>query len=156
MGTRRVQMQCLVLLTVLCSYGASAQTIPNGGFESWTAGKPDLWQSTNDFIGTTVAETLDAHGGARALRGSVTATQFGVLSPYLTGGPTGMGFHVDARPGSLRGWYKLALLGQNQLTILFTLSKSNPHAAVGLGSIQIAGTQSVYKEFAINVLYVSP
>ena len=147
---------CLLRLFVLDSHGVSAQTIPNGGFESWTSGKPDAWQSTNDFIGTTIAETLDAHGGVKALRGSVTATQFGVLSPYLTGGPTGTGFHVDARPGSLRGWYKLALLGQNKLTILFTLSKSNPHAAVGLGSLEIAGTQSVYTEFAINVLYVSP
>ena len=59
-------LSVFVLATV-----ANAQTnlIPNGGFETWTAGVPDSWTITPATNGgTATQETTDVHGGTSALK----------------------------------------------------------------------------------------
>jgi hypothetical protein len=145
-----------ILFIFISSDGVRGQTIPNAGFENWTSGEPDSWLTSNILTWITVAETLDAHSGTRAVRGTVIEIQTGKFAPYLLAGDAGNGFPVNARPGSFHGWYKFAPLGDERITMVLTLSKSNPYSGVGLCSLVLSDPKSVYSEFAVDFTYVLP
>ncbi|WP_282940808.1 immunoglobulin-like domain-containing protein [Paenibacillus sp. RC67] len=57
------------IVDVTVSQATGPLTIANGGFESWTAGKPDAWMAAGTNISAgSVYQTVDSHSGSYAVR----------------------------------------------------------------------------------------
>ena len=72
-------MKRIVLCFVLCTlfaFVSASQTIPNGGFETWSGGNPTNWL-TNNLPPTVVPVTQSSsfHTGSSALQGTETLQQ---------------------------------------------------------------------------------
>ncbi len=93
------------LILALVISPAYAQIL-NAGFENWTTGTPDNWQ-TNDYSGVNpITQSTSSHSGSYALKGAVIASgQFAELAPVLLSGADGNGYTINSRPAALHGFY---------------------------------------------------
>lgn len=127
-------MVSIFALALMCASGRSvAQTIPNGGFESWTGNTPDGWTVGNSGPVTPVTRSSDAHSGSAALQGNVAS-----LGPVTLGASAIIRFPVNARPTSFNGWYKFTSVGGDSMTIAVVLSKQG----TGIGATRFFTTTS--------------
>jgi hypothetical protein len=126
--------------------------IPNAGFENWTAGEPDNWL-TNNFPGTpAVTQSADAHGDASAARGEVVSIFSFPLAPNLIStNEDGLGFPVSQRWAELRGWYKFATTGADQMLIGVTMTTGD--SAIGAGA-WVLGPSGTYAPFSVPIFYI--
>jgi hypothetical protein len=73
-------MRNLLVFCILFTFGAHAQTVPNGNFESWFVGNwqlvPEAWATQNDGLTPMTTQDLDAYEGDYAMR--VTALPNGI------------------------------------------------------------------------------
>ena len=85
--------------------------IPNAGFETWAAGEPSGWTTTNytDYY-VPVTKTATAHSGLSALQGTVV-NYFGYLYPPFVY----TGFAVSQRYAAFTGWYTSSPVGGDSL-----------------------------------------
>ena len=144
----------LAVRPILFSY-ALAQTIPNGGFESWTGGLPNGW-TTSDLPGffSPVTQSSDAHSGSSAAKGTVIAAFGGLaLTPTMEAGTPVLGIPVNSRIGALHGWYKFSSDSGDAFSATVSVLKAGNPIGVGL---YLSGTiQSVYTEFVANISYLN-
>ena len=142
----------LVLLT------SNAQTIPNGGFESWVTAagtNPDLpagWKSASIFPG--IHKSTDAHGGNLALKMSV--------AQYFTGAGAGdinYGFTVPTTtvsPLFYTFWAKVHISGTDKFNVSadFTMPPSTflvTEIPYGLNSLTSTNNTTVWKQFSFGL-----
>jgi hypothetical protein len=92
--------------------------IPNAGFETWTAGNPDNWVTSNiaQFV-IPVTQSGTAHSGSSSMKGTVTAFYTSLIQPVVQSGPGGHGFAYTGRPASFKGWYQFYPVGGDRLAI---------------------------------------
>jgi len=122
----RTGLATSLLVATLAS--AQAQTIPNGGFETWalrnSVEAPTGWVTTDDvaaaLVGTaftgTYTKVTDAHGGTYAARLESKNTLLGIVVPGAVGIGTKVGSDVTlpggipftGRPTMLQFYYKLS------------------------------------------------
>lgn len=122
----RTGLASSLLVATLAS--AQAQTIPNGGFETWASRNsveaPTGWVTTDDvaaaLVGTaftgTYTKITDAHGGTYAARLESKNTLLGIVVPGAVGIGSKVGSDVTlpggipftGRPTMLQFYYKLS------------------------------------------------
>jgi len=133
---------------------ASAQVIPNAGFETWSNGDPVSW-STNNGLYTFITKVTTAHGGTSAVQGSVVNTGgFNMFPSLMSEATTGKGFTISQRYAAVHGYYQFVPVGGDFLMVSYLAEKAG--AGVGAGSFVETQPQAVYKEFVANILYPGP
>ncbi len=151
-------MRNLVSILVLCvclPFVSSAQTIPNGGFETWSGGAPVGWFTSNLLnLYVPVTQSTSAHGGSFAVQGTVIWVSTGTsYAPILVAGTSGGGFPISSRPGALHGWYKFSSDTGDSFSATVGLIKNG--TSVGAGIFFSATPRTVYTEFVVNITYIS-
>jgi len=142
----------LLLCAFLSSTGISAQ-IPNGDFEAWTDGSPDMWLSNNvetlNLI--PITQSTNAYSGSFAVKGEILPSFPGtdnLLFPVLISDQ----IPLSENPFAVNGWYILtAASPQMSLTVLVTLF-DDQNGAVGFGGTSIP-TTSTYTNFSVPIDY---
>jgi hypothetical protein len=153
---------CISLIFQAIAYG---QTVPNGGFESWTTATYD-YPSGYPFNSNSEAfyrcgvpfncvRTSDAYHGAYALQMTTamagTDTCFGFIVNTNTGGDpstwTG-GFPYNQMPTGMSGYYKSNIMPGDSGGILAEFR--NNGSMIGMYFIKFAGTHNSYTPFSLT------
>ncbi|HXF48916.1 MAG TPA: T9SS type A sorting domain-containing protein [Verrucomicrobiae bacterium] len=153
---KRLQMflAAFLLVFLLPLISAAQDSIPNAGFEQWTAGDPEGWLTSNADPFYNVTQSSDAHSGNWAAHGTV-ADFFGfAIQPYLIAATAGEpGIPINERWASVRGFYKMNPDSGDKFIVDVVFSKaSNPVAAGGFVDSNVVLS---YQEFVVNMTYFS-
>ena len=147
-------MRLFIVSIFISMFAFFAQTfaqIPNGDFESWTAGNPTGWLTDNAVgIATPITQSSDAHGGSSAVRGEVL-NFFGSPYPgYIYN--YGNAFPISQRYAQLNGYYKLSPQGNDKFyVVVWFYSKGQLIAA---NTVQF-GAASSYTQFTVPLTYAT-
>jgi hypothetical protein len=156
---RLVRAALFASLVVIFTHHRALAQIPNTGFETWSDGNPTDWWTSNLIFGgipfnVNITQSSDAHGGSSAVQGTVILSVAGtVLAPVMQSGVDGAGFSINTRPAALHGWYKFASDSGDGLNISAGFIKNR--TAMGVGIIPITTPQSTYREFVVNITFVT-
>jgi len=146
----RFRLSCLAG-ALFAAAVASAQVIPNAGFESWSNGNPAGW-TTNNGLYTFITRVTTVHGGASAAQGSVVNMGTITMFPSLVSETqTGQGFPVSQRYATLHGYYQFVPVGGDFFMMTYLAEKNA--AGVGSGAFVETQPQAVFKEFVAQILY---
>jgi hypothetical protein len=139
-----------IAIGILCISTSIAQ-IPNAGFENWTDGDPDGW-NTLDFMWDAVIQSTDAHSGSYAARLEIIDFMGSSMPPFLE-----TVFPASERFASLTGYYKyLPQSDEDVFSIDIILYKgSSVWDAVGSGSLEISTPAQNYTKFTVPIEYWS-
>lgn len=157
--------QLLLIGTVAISSLATAQSLTNGGFESWTTvgtyEEPNGWATFNivsGFSGMPVPTTklTDAHSGMYAARIETIAADFdgnGITDTLpgiiyngtldLASSDPAIGTPFTARPDSPIGWYKYAPVNVDMFMVQVMLSKWNGTSREDIAMGTLSGSSAV-------------
>jgi hypothetical protein len=121
---------------------ATAQ-VNNPGFEEWTNGNPDSWETTN-VSGSVepVTQTDDAHSGNYAVHLAVVSA----FAFSVPGAITQMEFPISYIPQSLSFWLKSSLAANTQVYGAMSIFDSNGNV-LGAASFSTTTSSSTYIEF---------
>ncbi|MGE0635039.1 MAG: T9SS type A sorting domain-containing protein [Bacteroidia bacterium] len=173
-------MKKLLLLSgvaFLFSGVASAQTLDNGGFETWAADgsncqSPVGWGTLNGStsilsICTATKETVAVHGGTSALKLTTKFIGFPInqTAPGIcTNGTVNTtteaiegGDPFTERPVAFTGWYQAGPVNGDSYSFEAALTKWNGSTRDTLGTASFSGTATVstYTQFTATVAYTS-
>jgi hypothetical protein len=129
--------------------------IPNAGFENWTNGEPNSWETNNskDFY-TTITQSNSAHTGSSALKGEVANVPgFGFIGPLIIaddGSPSTQGFNINQKYNSMKGYYKLNTTVNDNLVVILVVYSGDVGIGTGIGKFNAAAS---YTQFAFPILY---
>ncbi|MDY0025742.1 MAG: PCMD domain-containing protein [Lentimicrobium sp.] len=150
--------------------------IPNPGFENWTNGEPDDWNTINqEIFGTTfTAVTRDQtsmHSGTSSIKletitetifligpvtmpGIITLGEIIVDQVNATGTVEG-GIPITGMPQKLRGWYRyLPQTGDSCIMgIGLTRWTGTSRDTIAYSYLIAGGQQDTWQEFAVPVVY---
>lgn len=168
------------LLMVLGMYNPNTlmaqNPIPNPGFESWTGGEPDDWNTINqDVFGTTLtAVTRDQdskHSGNSSVKletitenifligpvtipGMITLGEIIVDLVNFTGTVEG-GIPVTGMPQKLRGWFRYLPETGDSCIMGIGLSRWNGSSrdTVAYSYLTLGGQHNDWAEFSVPVVY---
>lgn len=164
-----------VILLALFSINTKSQSIPNPGFEDWTAGPgyddPNGWGTINSLVasilpnGTAIKTTNsnEVHGGLTALK-LLTKNISQYVAPGIcatgtinTDGTISGGIAYNQRPISLSGWFMYTPVNGDTASVEVTLSKWNgtQRETIGHTIIEFTQTNSSYEEFVDSIEYIS-
>ncbi len=140
----------VVLLALCFSAIASAQVIPNAGFESWFAGSPTGWYAPNvEGFDALVTQVADARSGSSAAYAKVINVSGYAVPPELVAGEGGDGFPINQRPSALHGWYKFNPDSGDGFYIIVAIWQ---HDSCLGGAFFFSDTpRTVYTEFVVNI-----
>lgn len=143
----------LLYCTCFCTL-ASAQNVPNGGFENWTGGNPDNWYTDNiSPIGTPITQATPAHGGNFALEGQVVSTGSGPLAPLVQSTDmSGNGFAVTQAYSTLTFFYKTNLTGASSLLAVVSMKDAGTNI-VGGGAMVFTSSVSSFTSASVPIYY---
>lgn len=133
---------------LLFAPGVSAQVV-NGGFENWTGGNPDGWNTLN-FPGyyVPITQSTSSHSGSYAMQGSVV-TYLDVAVPPLPSNRS----PVSQRYAYLTGYYRFTPAGADTFGVAVTmLTQMTPMAG---GIFMTGATVSSYTQFSVPLTYGS-
>ncbi|MCG3166922.1 MAG: hypothetical protein POELPBGB_02705 [Bacteroidia bacterium] len=163
----------LILSGFIINFSALAQSLPNAGFENWTAGSgydnPNNWNTLNSstsFLGiATVSKSTDAHGGTYSLRGEtkfigapfnqpapalVTTGTINVTTQAIEGG-----IATSERPDSITGWMKYAPVNTDTGYIEVLLYANNYQDTIGRAKYYTPVALSSWTYFSAAIEYYS-
>jgi len=124
--------------------------IPNGDFETWLAGEPAGWLSSNYALPGSITQTPDARSGSSALKGEpIELTPGAFAPPFLQS--QAPGFPVTQRRHVLGGFYKLTSVGQDAVDVTVLLYRNG--SSIGTGYFTTSVEQSTYAEFSASIVY---
>ena len=157
---------------------ANAQSIPNGGFETWVDytfyEDPQNWSGMNIMTMAGASETAlkstDAHSGNYALKLVTSVSDMGgdgemdtlpgiimLGNVDLMSGTGTMGAAFTKRPDSLIGWYKLISTGNEPFQLQFSSTKwdagTQSTETIGIADYQ-GNVSSSYVRFSIPITYM--
>lgn len=155
MKTWKVLTFAAMAVALLMAPASAQNPILNPGFESWSAGNPVNWMTSNNGTPGTISQSADAHSGSRAVRGDPVELFPGFnAQPMILTGDQGGGFATTTRWTSFDGFYKFNVVGGDQILISVILIKNqNP---VGGGSFLISAPASTYQPFSTPIFYNGP
>jgi hypothetical protein len=154
------------LFLVAGMFAATAQTVPNAGFETWTnVNTATTWKSNNTTIyflrqstdkhgGTYAAEiSSKANGSAGNLSGILTLGNVNITTQAVTGG-----YPIASKPTDLHGWYKYTAgnAADNMLiTVTFTKWTGTSRLTLCNASFNspVGQTIAAYTQFTIPLTY---
>lgn len=126
---------------VVCGLTAFSQ-INNPGFESWTNGMPNDWESSNvEGSVMPVTQSSDAHSGSSAARLGVESA-FGFSVPGVV---SQMDIPINYLPESMSFWVKSTLDANAQVFGTFAVY-DNSDVLIGIGYFNVPGSSSNYSE----------
>ncbi len=134
-----------ITITVLFSSILFSQ-VPNSGFENWTNGNPDNWETTNNDQVLTITPSNDAHSGSFSAQGAVTSISGFSFSPVLL-----THFANSGRPTNLKGYYKFTSVGSDTFYIVISLYKNSE--GIGGGIFTATANTDSYTEFNAAINY---
>lgn len=129
--------------------------IPNPGFESWSAGDPTGWVTTNVVPAglVNVTQTSDSHTGPSALQGEVVDFFSTPMAPVIQSGPGGTGFAITERYGSFDLWYKFTSVGGDKFSVNVALEKNgNP---IAQGAVALPQTVTGFTQLSVPLAYTT-
>lgn len=140
---------------------ATAQSIPNGGFENWTTNTfEDLmyyYTSNHDHMGTppyTVLKTSDAKSGSYAVKLETIFVAPDTINSFVANGdpshPVGQGVPYTEQATGITGYYKGTFVN-NDSAIVWVIFKSNG-TVIGNYLNKIGASQSAYTKFNFTFL----
>jgi len=167
----------LSILLILC-INTLAQVIPNGSFETWTNGEPDIWNTSNqniaglvDFIMVTKDLTNPQQGTASTKLTVVTKlvpiinktyTLPGVLTlgilkidPVKQTATVSGGYAFTGMPQKLTGYIKYQPVNNDTCTMGWGLTKWNNGVrdTVGFGAKIARGSLTTWTYFEVPLTY---
>ncbi len=144
-----------VLACLISALAFAQNPIPNPGFENWTGGNPDGWQTTNAPGFTPITQSSNGHSGSSAMRGEViNAGGFSILPQAISGAdPNKAGFPVSQRYARLTGFYQFNPMGIDSLSVIVLMTKNGQQ--VGSGGFNINNPAPSYTQFTINIQYLT-
>lgn len=148
---KKVQFS-LVVVFLGISLITDAQ-IPNSSFESWTAGNPDGWSSSNIFqLGlVNVTQTADCHSGSSAVRGEVVDFMGAPMGPIIQSGPDAAGFAISEQYLSFELYYKFTSVNGDRFSVNVALSKEgNP---IAQGAVALPASVNAYTHLTVPLDY---
>ncbi len=164
-----------IILLAFFSIDTKSQSIPNPGFEDWTAGPgyddPNGWGTINALVasilpgGTALQTTNSAeiHGGSSALK-LLTKNISQYVAPGIcatgtinTDGTISGGIAYNLRPVSLSGWYMYTPINGDTASVEVTLSKWNgtQRETIGHTIIEFTQNNTSYSQFVDSIEYIS-
>ncbi len=168
----------LLLITTFISTWAIAQdTIPNAGFENWTANvvpaynNPDGWTTLNPLTGalnvfTAFKDSTVVHSGHYSIK-LVTKSVAGQTAPGIlttgtvnagSGNITG-GVPIASRPAYLSGWYQYSPVSGDTAAASILLTKwdavGDSEIIVGQASKNIGSAASSWTSFSMAINYLT-
>ncbi len=166
------QFYISILSLIFLSNSLVAQTIPNGGFESWTShttyNTPDGWATMNNMTAVSGVFTC-----LKGTPGSPGSSYLKLISKTVSGGvvngvamcgnidtltmqPNG-GFPCAGRPASLTGKWQHMIFGSSQGSVEVVLtrwdSNMNARMTVGIGSVTLSGMAMSWANFSVPINY---
>lgn len=149
----------LVLLSILLVKQFNAQSIPNGGFESWSATNyenPNGFQTSNlemkngYQLGVNAVKTTDAQAGNYAIKlTTIAGTPNPNFAFFANGNPGGSGasggIPYSQKPTGIRLYYKSNIIGTD--TALFIVMFKKAGSYIGQYLYKITASQSNYTLF---------
>jgi len=143
----------ILVLAISPAYGQ----ILNPGFENWTDGVPDGWE-TNDASGNNpITQSTSRHSGFFAVKGTVLSKGYSDVVPVLLSGGDGNGFPISTRPEALHGFYMFVpsngFFSNDTLVIGITVLKQD--TVIGVDTLLIGSSTDSYQEFAANIHYTA-
>jgi hypothetical protein len=155
MMQRYVFILLVLASVVLVGWDKGIAQIPNASFENWSGGDPVGWNTSNSPPSViNVTQSSDAHAGTSSIAGSVISVSGFPFGPVIIAGSDGTGFPVNTQQPALHGWYKFTSVSSDNF--LVNIAMINADSGVGGGSFVSTTTQSVYKEFVLNISYLYP
>ncbi len=144
--TRLILAAGLPLL--LAATGARAQVV-NGGFENWTGGNPDGWNTLN-YPGyyVPITQSTVSHSGSYAMQGSVVS-YLSVAVPPLPSSYS----PVSQRYAYLTGYYQFTPVGADTFGVAVTMYTQMAPLAGGI--FMTGATASSYTQFSVPLTYAS-
>lgn len=143
----------LIIVTFFYLSDLKPQSVPNGGFETWTNGSPNSWITSNaPPIIITISQSSTAHSGSYSTRGDVISYLGNTLGPLIQSGSTGLGVPISQRYAVASGWYQLNAVSGDQLEAIVLLEKSRSIVASGTAMLPAAST---WTAFNINLFYIT-
>jgi len=129
--------------------------IPNAGFENWTGGEPNSWETNNSKdLYTTITQSNSAHTGNSALKGEVVNIPgYGNMGPLVLVDDelsTTKGFAVSQKYNSLKGFYKFNTIVKDNLVVLLAVYSGDNNVGAGIVMLKDAAS---YTQFAFPILY---
>jgi hypothetical protein len=154
-----MKKQLLTLFGALATATAFSQSIPNGGFENWTAStyeEPLNFFTSNsnnrqkNFPVSNVIKTTNSYHASFAVQlNTILYNSIDTLSAFVANGnpgsPAGQGIPYNQKPTGLKGYYKSNIvLGDTALIIVeYKLAGS----VIGLFTYKFKSSQSTYTSF---------
>ncbi|HRD38999.1 MAG TPA: hypothetical protein PLC65_10240, partial [Bacteroidia bacterium] len=150
----------LVLLSIFSANQIFSQSIPNGGFESWTTTNyenPLGFQTSNyemknsSQVGNNAIKTTDAQAGNYAIRltsiaGTGTVVNFAYVANGNPGGSGASGgIPYNQKPTGIRFYYKSNIIGTDTALFMALFKKNGSY--VGQYLYKFATSQSNYTLF---------
>lgn len=142
---------------LMLSMGLFAQNeIPNAGFENWTGGEPDGWDTSNTTgILTNVTQSSDANSGSSAVFGEVADVAGTPFPPLLASGVEGNAFFpITENYTSFEGFYKLNGIDGEAISVSIVIADANL-APLGGGFIILDQPTSSYTAFNVPIAYTA-
>lgn len=152
---RSLTLSCAAIILLVSS--ATAQQIPNAGFEAWTNNAPDNWATSNAAPAyTNVTKSTTAHGGSASVRGEVVSVGGFAIQPALQSGAGGEGFAISSRPVSITGWYQYSPVQSDRFSINVSLFKGGASGTpVAIAAVADPTAYGAWHQFSVPFNYLS-
>jgi hypothetical protein len=148
---RFVTRVVFLVVGTLVIVGIGFAQIPNAGFETWSNGNPDGWD-TNNGLYTFVTQSSSAHAGSSAAQGGVVNMNgFNLGCTLITLDNNGVGFPVSQRFAEFRGFYQFNPVGGDVFYANYLAQVGT--SGVGAAPFAEASAQTAWKEFVAPVIY---
>jgi PKD repeat protein len=156
--------KCLLSLCIASSLTAVAQSIPNGGFESWTTttyGNPTYLftsngqspKGSNQPGPVNVLKVSDFFHGLYAIQLNTMLSGSDTAAAYAANGdpsnPAGQGIPYSEKPDGMRFYYKCDVQ-PGDTAIVVAMFKLNG-SIIGMAAKKLTGTQNSYALATVNI-----
>lgn len=158
----------MILLFILFCNTLSFAQIPNPSFETWTSGRPNGWHSYRHSAPYTFEmQDNNSHLGSYALKSIVYPYSATILltAGIMTGDVTWSGINPTMekygyiagteKPSKLVGWYIFDNKFNTDDTLIANIWFKKSGIVIGSGQFTTATGNTVYKQFVVNVNYIS-
>lgn len=138
---------CLILCTGLV---LAQNPIPNPGFENWTSGDPDGWETPNIFTLTPVTQSGDAHAGSSAVKLEVIDDDGSPYPPIINTNTIAISQNYVV----FSYYAKTSLTGGDALVASIIMEKNG--SPVSVNNFSLTANSSIYTQRSYTLSYIPP
>ncbi|MBL7900398.1 MAG: T9SS type A sorting domain-containing protein [Bacteroidia bacterium] len=124
--------------------------IPNPGFENWSSGDPDGWDTPNIFTLTPITQSGDVHGGASAARLEVLDDDGSAYPPIMNTNSISISQNYQV----FSFYSKTNLIGGDALIASVILKKNG--TPVSVNNFSVTSNTNVYTQRSYTLSYFQP